>query len=179
MDEQQGENTLCKGIPSVSKCKINNDNIKRRKVMNNNLMKINLNKNIKLLKKLRRSKRYLNFIANDSNCNNINDDDYDIDHETDSDESDHDYEDYNNDSHNDNEQSLDEISTENQHIGIYLKRIIMKLLSHSGFESGTESAVNMLMNITSTYLENLGTNLKYYCDNYTNEIKPDVCLAHF
>ena len=54
------------------------------------------------------------------------------------------------------------------------QKILSKLLAHAGFEGAKSSALNVLTDIMTDYITNIGKTMKRYCDDYSHQMEGDV-----
>ncbi|GBB87351.1 hypothetical protein RclHR1_01380013 [Rhizophagus clarus] len=57
-----------------------------------------------------------------------------------------------------------------------LQRVVVKLLQHAGFESGSSMAVNILTEVAQDYLLNLGKTMRAYMDDVFNKKTPEEII---
>ncbi|RIA88033.1 hypothetical protein C1645_775983 [Glomus cerebriforme] len=57
-----------------------------------------------------------------------------------------------------------------------LQRVVVKLLQHAGFESGSSMAVNILTEVAQDYLLNLGKTMRAYLDDVFNKKTPEEII---
>jgi transcriptional activator SPT7 len=54
------------------------------------------------------------------------------------------------------------------------QKVLTKLLSHAGFEGAKLGALNVLTDIMTDYITNIGKTLRYYWDDYGHQMDGDV-----
>lgn len=59
------------------------------------------------------------------------------------------------------------------------QKVLSKLLTHAGFEGAKSSALNVLTDIMTDYITNIGKTLKRYWDDYGHQMDGDVRLVFF
>ncbi|KAI8880280.1 Bromodomain-containing protein [Backusella circina FSU 941] len=59
-----------------------------------------------------------------------------------------------------------------------IQRSLVQLLSHAGFEGANSSALNVLTDMMTEYLGNLGKTLRYYFDDYDKEMDGEEIMLH-
>ncbi|KAI8980411.1 hypothetical protein BDB01DRAFT_796328 [Pilobolus umbonatus] len=59
-----------------------------------------------------------------------------------------------------------------------LQRILSKLLTHAGFEGAKMNALNILTDITTEYITNIGKTMRSYWDDYENKMTGDEMVVH-
>ncbi|KAI8636118.1 hypothetical protein BD408DRAFT_426659 [Parasitella parasitica] len=58
------------------------------------------------------------------------------------------------------------------------QKVLSKLLAHAGFEGAKIGALNVLTDVMTEYLTNIGKTLKCYWDDYGHEMDGDEILSH-
>ncbi|CEP13306.1 hypothetical protein [Parasitella parasitica] len=59
-----------------------------------------------------------------------------------------------------------------------IQKVLSKLLAHAGFEGAKIAALNVLTDVMTEYLTNIGKTLKCYWDDYGHEMGGDEILSH-
>lgn len=54
------------------------------------------------------------------------------------------------------------------------QKVLTKLLTHAGFEGAKLGALNVLTDIMTDYITNIGKTLRYYWDDYGHQMDGDV-----
>jgi transcriptional activator SPT7 len=58
------------------------------------------------------------------------------------------------------------------------QKILTKLLTHAGFEGAKLGALNVLTDIMTDYMTNIGKTLRRYWDDYGHKMDGDVSLTY-
>lgn len=59
------------------------------------------------------------------------------------------------------------------------QKVLTKLLTHAGFEGAKLGALNVLTDIMTDYITNIGKTLRYYWDDYGHQMDGDVSGSLF
>jgi transcriptional activator SPT7 len=57
-----------------------------------------------------------------------------------------------------------------------IQKVLSKLLTHAGFEGAKLGALNVLTDVMTDYLTNIGKTLRCYWDDYSHQMDGDVSI---